>query len=488
VIQKIFSDIALYTLANIFHRVLIPFLSIIFISSFSTELYGAWSIYASIIPLLILIIDLGFSKALGRLYFDFNDNKEKSIFIGNIILFRVVSFLIMSAICFIILYLTWEVIFLDIIDKFPFIYVLTLYVLFEVQLLFILTYFRVIYSSGIYFILRFSQFLITIFLGIVFTSFYGFTGGTSSLAISSGIIIILAYLYLFIFKTKKIETRNFVYDHKHLKDIVNYSYPLLASDIAWWLRNTSIPIILSLYYPLEVAAKYYIAFIFVSAYGLLLWCISIAIEPIYFRYRSQNSTESDEFIKIISRFIVFCISIITIFSAIISSLIITNFFKEFNQITNQIILILIYGSYFQVFSIIWFKPVLFSKETKMVPILTCTVGIISVLFYFLFIPEYVLWGSAIINALAFFAIAIGAYYLASKIDNTGIEFLIYIPTAILVAIAIFSYLMVLNNTLHVAMSLIIIVLCCISIFLILIFKDISRINNLINANFSNTIK
>ena len=483
-IKKLFSDILVYTLANIMHRLLIPFLSIIFAFSFSSELYGAWGIYISIVPLLIILIDFGLHKALGRFYFDNNkgDLEKHSKFISNILNIRIYSFIFLIGLCFILFNFLWQYIIPEQIPKFPFLHILLVYSGFEVFLLFILTYLRISLSFISYFILRFIQFLVAIFLAIIFSSFYGFTGGSISLVLSSGITVIITFFYFYFLSNKSIKLS---YDKDYTKEIFNYSFPLLISDLSWWLRNTSVPIIISFYFPLSIAGDFHIAFIFASAYGMLIWCFSLALEPIYFNYRNLkiNEIEKDNNIKFFTRIIVFFFSIITIFSAIIFSNILSNVFTNFSKTTGEIVLVLIYGSYFQLFSVLWFKPILFRKKTRIIPVITIFTGTLSLVLYIIFIPKYVLWASTIINGVCYIIVAISALLLARKIDSLGVEIKVYIPSIISVGTSILSYYLVLVDKMHISISLLIILICCLVIFISLIYRDYKRLILFIKNNY-----
>ena len=69
-----------FSLANTLNRLTLPFISLLLAMYLSSNKYGAWSVYVSIIPLLVIFFDFGLSKTLSRYYFDYsNKNLEDKI-------------------------------------------------------------------------------------------------------------------------------------------------------------------------------------------------------------------------------------------------------------------------------------------------------------------------------------------------------------------------------------------------------------------------
>ena len=450
-INNIFKEFFSFSLANIFYRLVFPIISIILALNFSPNKYGAWSVYISIIPLITIILDFGLSKTLARFYFDYSNENEqiRSKFLKEFVFLRVITFFILLLLVIIFLNLYWSVLSKNYFDKSPFLFLMVIYGISEAQILLILSFLRVAFFSWIYFCIRLSQFILTIFFTLFLSSYYGITGAIIGLTIATfllSVIITFYYISYYYGRIKKSATNKNLSIYQNL---IRYASPLLINDTTWWLRNTCMPIILTIFLPLSIAGDYHIALILASALGMLMWSIDITLVPYYYKFRNDNNNKEtvDKNLKVYSNLIIAAVSAVTIIFSIISTSFIELVFPERMNTTGKVLPILILSYYFQAFYILWIKPCLYNKKNTLIPLISIIVTIVTLLSYFYLTPLYGIVSTAIVNASSFLLMAIGAIIYSRYVDKTGLQFLIYVPSILLVTTAIFfNYLLVNNET------------------------------------------
>lgn len=477
------NNIILIGISNILNKITIPIISLLLSMSFSENKYGAWSVYITIIPLIVFILDFGLTKSFQRFFFDNINKINKNIFFINYLYLRTIIYLVILCILSIALFFFWEFTSLNYFKKFPFLIIVLLISLAEAHLTLIISFLRLEKYIDTILLIRFFQFFLTIFCTLFLSNYYGIMGAIFGFSFSIIFLSILLTIFFFI------KYKNYIYKFfrvtksKKMIPVLKYSIPFFINDICYTLRSVSLPFILSIFLPLTIVGNFHIATMFASILFLFIVSIDMIISPNYLEFRSKsnkNKLETDKTIKIVSNLIICILSIFTIIFFTFATTLFELFFPNKDTVYIKILLILSVGFYFQGFYIMWAKPCLYTKNNHYIPIISFFITLIMISNIFLLTPKYGILVPAFANLFSQACYAFLILLLSKKYETIGLEFFIYIPSIIFVSLSSFinySFIIGKISTLYfVTITLILILLTAFS----LIAPKYSRIKYFLN--------
>ena len=473
-----FKNVIIIGISNILNKITIPIISLLLSISFSENKYGAWTIYITLIPLIVFTLDFGLTKSFQRFYFDNLDKNKKNFFLINYLYLRIIIYFIILCVSSITLFFFWEITSLNYFKKFPFLIIVLLISLAESHLTFVISFLRLEKYLNIILSIRFIQFSLTIFSAFFLSKYYGITGAIFGFSFSIIFLSILLTIF-FLINYKNFIYRNFRFIKlRQMTPIVKYSIPFFINDLCYTVRNISLPFILSIFFPLAVVGNFHISMLFASILFLFIISVDMIISPNYLEFRVKNikqKLKTDKIIKTVSNLIICIISIFTIiFFTFVTSLF-ELLFPTKDVVNMKILLILSVGFYFQAFYIMWVKPCLFTKNNNFIPIISFFITLIMIGNIYFLTPKYGILVPAIMSLFSQICYAFLILLISKNYETIGLEFLIYIPSIIFVSLSSFISYLFITGKISIVYFVLIIITLILSTTLSLIVPKYSRI-------------
>lgn len=261
----------------------------------------------------------------------------------------------------------------------------------------------------------------------------GAFGMITSMALANGV----GALYLFI-RLKLYKFINFkLMDKKLIKEMYQYSIPLVPNGISWWIVNVSDRTIISYVLGTAVNGLYAVSNKFPTILSSLLgvfnlsWSESAALHI--------NSPDRDEFFSDISNtvtklFTSLGVGMIACMPFIFPLLINSKYNGAFNQIP-----ILILGAVFNVVVCLYSAVYIAKKMTKQVATVSIIGAIINITINVLFIKYIGVYAASISTAISYFAMMLYRHIDLKKYVNIKYESGLIIKTVLIFTFSIILY-------------------------------------------------
>ena len=288
--KKLIKESILYTTGNILQKlgdfVFIP----VFTYYLTVEEYGNLSLYLSIIPLLLLLFQQGTRTGFIRLYYDYDEKGQRSLY-TTVLLYNI----IVSTILIFIVFLFREDIFTLITNRMTFfpVGILILVIAFTNNLFQLnLAYFQVKHRSVFYVFYSLICFFCRygLILGLVVIGKMGLNGYLIGYL---GANIVLVFLPNMIFLLK----RKLSFSIDCLISLLIFSLPVVPHLLSTWVYNLSSRLIVQKYVSIEEYAIFSLGANIALAFSVIVTSFSLAWGPHYLKIATQDPSNAASILK-----------------------------------------------------------------------------------------------------------------------------------------------------------------------------------------------
>lgn len=373
----------------------------LYTAKLSPTAYGIVDLFNTYIYLLSPLITLQLENALFRFLVDVRANEEgKEKYISTI----TISVLINSLIALVVIG------FLGFYIKIDYWYFLAINVFFTVGTNLLLQIARGLGNNKIYAFGNALMSIITVVLNVVFIVLFNL--GAEGLFGAYLIAHIVAIIYIFI-KTEIYKYTNIKkFELKVLKELLNYSIPLIPNQLSWWIINASDRTIISSFINIAANGVYSVANRFSTAYITFYNIFNVAWQESA-ALSIEDEDSGEYFSKIInSMFDIFSIMLLLILSImpfIFSFLVNEKFSEAYNLIP-----ILMIGAFLNIIVGLISVVYIAKKQTKKLANTSIAAGLINLILDLIFVKKFGLYASAGSNVIAFLILVIYRYLDVQK--------------------------------------------------------------------------
>jgi len=403
-LTRLVKNISIYTVGNIINKslgfILIPIYSIYL----TTEDYGIISGMTLFMSVTTIIITLSLDRAVYRCYFDYENEEDRKIFLGTIIisLFFITSLFIIVIITF----SNYVGLIFKSIPFYPY-YFLTLSILFISTVYHItIIYFRITEQSKRFVFLSISYFLLNVSLIIYFVTHLksGADGKLTANLLANIIILPIAFI---IIKNNVI----FRFDLNMLKNALAYCLPIIPTLMSGFVLNMSDRIFVEKVIDLHSLGIYSMGYQLAGALTIISSSFYGAYNPMFLRIVNFEK-EKLNYLKIIQdKYHITIIALhflVFFFAKDFFILLIDPKFLESYKIFQLIIIANLFNGLFDIVGLS------FSQDKKMKTLMYIVVSgaIVNVILNYYFVPIYGMNGACYTTIISFLIIGITKYLVA----------------------------------------------------------------------------
>lgn len=433
---RVFKGASIYGGGKLLKKLLSFFLLPLYTYYLSPADYGILATINIIGSILLIISVFNFDGAFARYYYDFKDNPELlKKYLGSTF-----TFLLLFNLLFIpFLVIIEHHIFVPFlptskIDFLPYINLQLVTVYFSITSGFVLTIYQVEEKPNKFVVYDAINLVLSVGLVIYFVAFkeMGAYGSLLGTAIGSVVIFVLSLGVLW-------DRFYFNINLSFVKDNLKYGIPITIHLLFGWLLGYADRIILLKYVSLDELGLYY----FALQIGLVMYFVVESVNqawvPFFFDTMKNRENSSDIISKIIHYYYV-AIFFIALIGILFSKEILTLFTNEryqsgFIYIPFMILNYLIAGFYFMNINTLYYF-----KKTKLIPIITISAAAVKIIFAFVLIPYFAVWGAVLSTIIATLFWSITVYIVANKLYKInyqfGLLFRLFVVFSIIFALSI----------------------------------------------------
>lgn len=424
--KKLIGNSFIFALGNLGSKLISFILIPMYTYYLSTEQYGTVDLVTVTVQMLLPIVSVSIFDAVLRFVMD--KDKSRDVIMTNSILIMFMGLLI-AFIAYLILS------FFNIFgDNLIYLYLILVVQIFEQVFA---QYTRAVGKIKVFAINGIILTLTTGLFNIVFLVYFGFGVIGYFWAIIISNIISVVYLYI---KSKVYEDISFSkIDKKTLKELLNFSVPMIPNSLMWWLVSTSSRYFILFFVGVSANGLFAVASKIPSLINLVnlifaqAWQLS-AIEE--FESENKSSFYTNVFTYLSSTLFI-SVSILIVFIKIIFE---TFFSAEFYTAWHAVPFLLL-ATVFSSFSSFLGTNYIAAKQTKGVFKTSIYGGIISTILNFLFIPTFGIIGASISSMISFFVIFIIRFYDTKQYIEMNINWSLLIKNLCIILIQI-GFLMI----------------------------------------------
>lgn len=400
------KNISVYSIARILPAILSFILLPIYINNTTTIDYGIISSMQILSTMIGLTFTLGVDLAIFRIYYDYNNDKDRRDLLGTIFIFLLIASGIFVTIYFI---------FQDVVTKlfvsiefFPYFAITIGYTFLNLFAVIPLIYFQIKHKSKSY--LFFS--LLSIVFNAAFILYFLVYKQQGALGFVKGEFISkLVLLPIFIYLTFKVI--NFKFYYKKLINTLKFSLPMIPGLLSAFILNLSDRIFIERYFSLEDVAIYTLSYKLASIILLICGAFTMAYNPFFYEKASSLDQKSakKELSKINNIYAIISMYL-SVGLILFANNILDIFFDERYWSGNQIIPFIVVGSYFNLLT--GLLNLMYNQQKKSLELMYIIIvgAIINIILNILFIPNYGIIGAAFSTFASFFIIFIIEYKFA----------------------------------------------------------------------------
>jgi len=286
--KAVLTEVIVYALGGAAQRaaflLLVPILGHIL----QADDYGRWTIFIALVPMLASIMDFGFSKAIGRFYFDYDhDRAQLAAFVRRAVWLRALTYAILITPVTLALYYSWTGLTGGKLAPDLFILPLLIACMSETILLAVTAFSRARHIAIVFGALRLGQGLLTVAFPFLLAKQFGLQGAALGLSAANLIASVGAIVWIFSWVARQppldLELPRFA----GAGPMIRYSAPVVVHDLSWWIRNSSTLVVLSHFVTAALVGAYSVGFAALSLVAMLSWSLDFATAPYYYRWRKH---------------------------------------------------------------------------------------------------------------------------------------------------------------------------------------------------------
>ncbi|NUU59621.1 lipopolysaccharide biosynthesis protein [Paenibacillus agri] len=439
--KQLAKNTAIIALGKICTQFMSFFLFPLYTALLSAEEYGIVDLFSTYIMLLIPLITFQMEQALFRNLIDARDNEyEKKILISTVIGFAIFQISLYSIIFFIVQ---------------NFIHNEYKYFLFTNVIVYIFSEIMLQLARGLgdnktYALGSFITALSTMLLNILFIVVLKL----GAVGMFQAIFLANLFCISFIFFRKKvysyIELRSVKI--KKVRELLQYSFPLIPNSLSWWILNASDRIVVSIF--LGVAANGILAVsskfssIYISFYNIfnLTWMESATL---HIRDKDRDEFFSNTISTVLRLFTSVCFCIIAVMPFLFPFLINEKFESAYYQIPIYMLAALL-NMLLASYSVVYIAL----KMTKKMAKTAAFAGIINILALIIMVRGIGLYAASISSVIAYGCMMIYRYFDIKRYVNIRFEKSLLLTNLLMLVFLFISYYQM-NQLLHMIAFLII---------------------------------
>lgn len=392
--KELFKNTIIYSIARIIPGITGFILLPIYTSYLDPSEYGKVQSMQVLGAFLIIIFSLASERSIFRLYYDYDTDKKKKEFLGNVAMMVLTTTIIFGSLIFLLK--DYVQLIFSSIEFYPYYFYIIIYAMLTSLSFIPLNLFQVKGKSVKFSIYSISGFIISTLLILYFVVYKldGAKGILKGQFIAAGIML-LFYGY------EIIKNATFKFKVSIIKNILSFSIPFIPVLISTWLLNMSNRVFLDYFIKEDTLALFEIgiysfAYKIASVGGLAIGAIFTAYNPIF--YKEASSDNQVLAIKKLEQIKYFYALIALLFCFLIAfvsrNIIILFFAKEYASSIYLIPVISLCFFFTQIVGL-YNLMVYQEKKTKSVMVNLIISSLVTIGFNLLLIPIYFSMGAAI---------------------------------------------------------------------------------------------
>lgn len=389
--SKLLGNTFVYGLTNALYTglplLLLPFL----VSTLDPEDYGDVELFRSLTLVSIPLLGLSAVQAIGRFYYDLNDQQFRT-FVSSIQIFQLFTTIAGIGIVFSFSFLLSQ-------KDVTLLYLSCIYFLFNQLTESLLTIYRVKEMPFRYLYIRVGSVLLELFL--MFLLYYTFSVHDWTLRVFPMVIgsVVVGVITFILFRVEKYR---FVFSWSMLVQGLSYSTPLILHMLSGYLLNIGDRFLIKVFLTPEDLGNYAVAYQAGMAVNFFYTSFNLAWTPTFFKWMKEGRTLAIAKVrKIVYYSIVGLGLIVAILWYVVFPIIDVG--DKYNVSSSVVLVVLI--SY-MILSLYKFETnyFLYNKETKRLSVYTMVSAGVSLILNFILIPIIGIFGAAIATLVSFVCI------------------------------------------------------------------------------------
>ncbi len=378
--------------------------------------YGRWTIFIALLPMLTAILDFGFSKAVGRFYFD-NDESTASlaVFLFRAIWLRIAMFAILTPPVLLGLWLTWPILTGRNLPPENFLALLTIASISEAVILGVTAFTRARHISLVFGIVRLGQGTLTFALSFALGRSYGLIGAAIGLTVANLAAAAAAFSWALIWISRQKLPKKRPSRFTDARGMVRYGAPAVVHDVSWWIRNSSTIIILSHFVGAALVGAYSIGFAALSLVAMLSWSLDVAMAPYYYRWRNRGlgwRANARDILSVMNGLVFVVASLGILLFADIRFAFFGSKFSEADQVAP----LLLVAGMLQPLYFMTVKPYFYLKRTALLSCITFPTSAVAVVGTILAVQQFGYLAAAAMTVASIGTIVIVSYWLSLRLE------------------------------------------------------------------------
>ncbi len=193
-----------------------------------------------------------------------------------------------------------------------------------------------------------------------------------------------------------------------------YSWPIIPHSLGGYLFMYSDVLVMEKMLPLALIGIYSISDKFSQILKLVVNSITEALNPNFMRIACDSEQRAVEsFVRVINSWFL-VVLVVYLFLSLLSEEIIFLFTTEKYYLASAFVPVLASSYLFRGFYVFSSYPLFYKKDTKKIPLITLTAGLVNIALNIMFIPLFGLWAVVGSTVASFALTAIIAQYLSNK--------------------------------------------------------------------------
>ena len=434
--SKLLKNTIWYTIGKIIPGITGFLLLPIYAEYLTTEQYGILQSMQVLIAILSICFTLATERSLFRIYYDYEKEDDKKVFLGNSFLIIAVISTVMLGLMFLLKDLVSQIYVNIPFNPYYRLALFNAYFLAFSQIPLIL--YQITGEAKKFVILSISQFL----LGVILILYFVLQVNLAAEGILKGQVIgNLLMLPVFLFIIYK--NSNFKLDKKIIKNILSFSLPMIPVLLSAWVLNMSNRIFIEKYVSLSEVGVFSFAFKIASIGVILLGALNTAFNPVFYKIANDNKIDTKLILKKYFNNYVLIIICICFFICFFSKEIILIFINKNYHSAIYLIPLVVLSILINQLGGLYNLMVYQEKKTVTMMVITIFAGLISIVLNIYLIESFQSFGAAWATVFSVLILTLMKYFIAKKSYFISINYIwpiiIFITLSLLVYVDIYNF-------------------------------------------------
>lgn|GEM_PF-3339126 len=406
-LRRLFGQSAAYTAATMVNRAFAIILVPVYTRYLTQASYGDLALLTGMTAILWVAFDFGFSAAVTRFYYEYDDDHGRRRFIGSMWLGMTliaggISLLLTLAGSGMLSYLVGDV------DFWPYVALILWATFLNTANIIPQVLMRVRQQAARFVLLVCAQPVLLLVMVLIFVVFLhlGLLGAVLALFVQCAVIYVFFTVYT-------LRNSSFPPDWRALGQSVAFGAPIIVLEAGWWVLDTSDRFILRQYEPARVVALYSLGY----ALGRLLIMVSASIDqawtPFFFSAAKKDDADARRVASYAATYFTLAVGAFGLLVVVFAREAVLVFggraYLDAAAVTPIIVLASVIQGMFYVPS----RGLLLTRKTKVLPYIVIAAGATNVGLNLLLIPRFGMMGAAFATLLGY-VVAVAVTYVFSQ--------------------------------------------------------------------------